>query len=285
ERRGGHALPAGLAATPRPPRRAAGAARPRRRGGAMARGPGRAAAGARRRRLDREVAGDRVARRHLLRAGPRRGRAIQPRRRPRSGRGARPRLPRAGDARRGRRPVREGRGPGTRLGRGPRAARRRLRAPRRDAGGVRGVSPRPAARPRVRLALPVRGVRRVGADVAGPLRSVPPRRVAPTCATCMTSPPHYDYARSAALYEGGLRDALHAFKFAGRRALAGPLGDLAAEQCVASLPDGIDALIPVPLARERERERGFNQATLLARRIGRRLGVPTRPSWLARIRS
>ena len=113
----------------------------------------------------------------------------------------------------------------------------------------------------------------------------PPRRVAPTCATCMTSPPHYDYARSAALYEGGLRDALHAFKFAGRRALAGPLGDLAAEQCVASLPDGIDALIPVPLARERERERGFNQATLLARRIGRRLGVPTRPSWLARIRS
>jgi len=104
------------------------------------------------------------------------------------------------------------------------------------------------------------------------------------CATCTATPPHYDYARSAAVYEGQLREALHALKFSGRRALAGPLGELAAEQCLASLPDGIEALIPVPLARERERERGFNQAALLARRIGRRLEVPTRPRWLARIR-
>jgi ComF family protein len=112
-----------------------------------------------------------------------------------------------------------------------------------------------------------------------------PRRVARTCPTCASAPPSYDYARAAALYEGGLRDALHAFKFGGRRALAGPLGDLAAEQCVGSLPDGIDALVPVPLARERERERGYNQAALLARRIGRRLAVPTRAGWLVRTRA
>jgi ComF family protein len=105
------------------------------------------------------------------------------------------------------------------------------------------------------------------------------------CATCRATPPGYDYARAAALYEGGLRDALHAFKFGGRRALAGPLGDLAAEQCVGSLPDGIDALVPVPLARERERERGFNQAALLARRIGQRLAAPTRAGWLVRTRA
>jgi ComF family protein len=105
------------------------------------------------------------------------------------------------------------------------------------------------------------------------------------CEHCAAAPPRYDYARSAAVYEGALRDALHAFKFAGRRALAAPLGDLATEQCVASLPGGIDALIPVPLAWERERERGFNQSTLLARRIARRLDAPTRPGWLGRIRS
>jgi ComF family protein len=40
----------------------------------------------------------------------------------------------------------------------------------------------------------------------------------------------------------------------------------------------------VPLSRERERERGFNQAKLLAERIGRRLRVPVRASWLARVR-
>jgi ComF family protein len=111
--------------------------------------------------------------------------------------------------------------------------------------------------------------------------SAPP----PPCAACASDPPAHDYARSAAIYEGELRDALHALKFSGRRALASPLGDLVTEQCAESLPGGIDALVPVPLARERERERGFNQSTLLARRIGRRLAVPIRPGWLARVRS
>jgi len=116
--------------------------------------------------------------------------------------------------------------------------------------------------------------------------SADPRQIAHgrSCAACEAAPPSYDYARSAAVYEGQLREALHALKFSGRRALAAPLGELAAEQCLAALPAGIDALIPVPLAPERERERGFNQAALLARRIGRRLAVPTRPRWLARIR-
>ena len=105
------------------------------------------------------------------------------------------------------------------------------------------------------------------------------------CSTCTTDPPQYDYARSAAVYEGALREALHAFKFSGKRALARPLGDLTIEQCVASLLEGIEAVIAVPLARERERERGFNQAALLAQRIAKRLGVPTRPRWLARVRA
>ena len=122
--------------------------------------------------------------------------------------------------------------------------------------------------------------------LAATLREPPPSSTPPhPCAACASDPPAYDYARAAAVYEGGLRDALHAFKFSGRRALASPLGDLATEQCAASLPGRIDALVPVPLARERERERGFNQSALLARRIGRRLAVPVRSGWLARVRS
>jgi len=140
------------------------------------------------------------------------------------------------------------------------------------------------------------------ASFAGPQRvehgregATPPREVrfserggvAPSrpCSTCMGDRPAYDYARSAAVYEGALREALHAFKFSGKRALARPLGDLAVEQCVASLLEGIEAVIAVPLARERERERGFNQAALLAQRIAKRLGLPTRPRWLARVRA
>jgi ComF family protein len=44
-------------------------------------------------------------------------------------------------------------------------------------------------------------------------------------------------------------------------------------------------LIPVPLARGRERERGFNQAELIAERLGERSGIRVRPRWLVRLRA
>jgi len=131
-----------------------------------------------------------------------------------------------------------------------------------------------------------------GCDVCGapsPLRADFARPRAPgvwrACWTCTTSPPAYDYARSAAAYEGPLREALHALKFSGKRAVARPLGDLALEQCRAFLPTGIEALVPVPLAYERERERGFNQAALIADRLARALEIPVIPGWLGRLRA
>jgi ComF family protein len=105
------------------------------------------------------------------------------------------------------------------------------------------------------------------------------------CGPCAARPARWDYARSAARYEGPLREAVHALKFGGKRALARPLGALAVEQCAGTLLPEIDALVPVPLAWERERARGFNQARLLAERVGARLGVPLRPRWLVRVRT
>jgi ComF family protein len=107
----------------------------------------------------------------------------------------------------------------------------------------------------------------------------------PRCGPCAAEPPAYEYARSAARYAGPLREALLAFKFGGRRALARPLADLAVEQCAGALRPAIAAVVPVPLAWERERARGFNQARLLAERVARRLGAPLRPRWLARVRA
>lgn len=80
-----------------------------------------------------------------------------------------------------------------------------------------------------------------------------------------------------------MREALHAFKFRGRQALAAPLGDLLVEVAARRLPDGAPALlVPVPLHPRRERERGFNQALLLARRLGRARGIPVRADALVR---
>jgi ComF family protein len=104
------------------------------------------------------------------------------------------------------------------------------------------------------------------------------------CLTCLSAPPLYDYARSAGLYAGPLRDALHAFKFREKRAMARPLAALMLEQVAAALPPDIAALVPVPLAKGRLRERGFNQAELLAERVGAALAIPVRRRWLGRVR-
>lgn len=65
--------------------------------------------------------------------------------------------------------------------------------------------------------------------------------------------------------------------------MAIPLGDLLAEAGVTLLPAGrADLLVPVPLHPRRQRERGFNQAALLAERVGRVWGRPVIASALVR---
>jgi ComF family protein len=104
------------------------------------------------------------------------------------------------------------------------------------------------------------------------------------CQSCATESPAYAWARAATAYDGVVRDALHAFKFGGKRALARPLAALIVETLGDHASDEIDALVPVPLAPARERERGFNQAELLAERLAPALDVPVE-RWLRRTRA
>jgi ComF family protein len=80
-----------------------------------------------------------------------------------------------------------------------------------------------------------------------------------------------------------LREAVHALKYEGVRALAAPLAGLlwAAWQPV-HLP--VDVVAPVPLHIKRVRQRGYNQAELLARAFCAASGLPYRPGELVRHR-
>ncbi len=93
------------------------------------------------------------------------------------------------------------------------------------------------------------------------------------CTLCQHEPPSLSAIRSAALFEGPLRPAIHALKYKGRRHLAEPLGRLMARAWPHTLFQG-DCLVPVPLHPSRERERGYNQARLLAEALGRQIGLP-----------
>lgn len=68
-------------------------------------------------------------------------------------------------------------------------------------------------------------------------------------------------------YEGALRDIIHALKYDGRRSIAGPLSALMSTHGSPVLA-GADLIVPVPLHPRRQRERGFNQADVLARGLG-----------------
>lgn len=100
------------------------------------------------------------------------------------------------------------------------------------------------------------------------------------CVDCRGESPPYDAARSAGIYEGALRHAIHLLKYSLIRALADPLGDFIAETVAPPFP--VDMLIPVPLYPARQRMRGFNQAELLAERVAARWGVSVETSLLFR---
>ena len=76
-----------------------------------------------------------------------------------------------------------------------------------------------------------------------------------------------DWACAVGLYEGRLRDIIHALKYEGRRSIGKPLGGLMRARGGALLRDAA-VVVPVPLHPRRQRDRGFNQADDLARQLG-----------------
>ncbi len=105
-----------------------------------------------------------------------------------------------------------------------------------------------------------------------------------TCVPCRRRRTSFVCARAAGIYDGALREAVHALKFGGCRAMARPLGEMVAEVVASDARMRADVVVPVPLHRRRLRERGFNQAELLADEVARRLGLPSRPGALERVR-
>lgn len=75
-------------------------------------------------------------------------------------------------------------------------------------------------------------------------------------------------------FAGPLRNAIHHFKYQGRTSLAQDLGELVGRIIVTAELPPCAAIVPVPLHPQRETERGFNQAALLAQVVSAALHVP-----------
>lgn len=103
------------------------------------------------------------------------------------------------------------------------------------------------------------------------------------CGTCRIKPPAFTQTWSLFPYQSPLKEAIILFKYRGKRSLTKPF----LQAMIPALPllPTCDVLIPVPLHRDRLREREYNQSLLLAHGLSKHLNIPLLLSCLLRSRA
>lgn len=94
------------------------------------------------------------------------------------------------------------------------------------------------------------------------------------CGACLRKPPVFDAATALLRYRAPVDYLIRRLKFSGELAVAPLLARQLAKKIAERTNTLPELLIPVPLHQGRLRERGFNQATELARLLSRRLKIP-----------
>jgi ComF family protein len=106
-----------------------------------------------------------------------------------------------------------------------------------------------------------------------------------TCPDCRENRSRLEKVRSVYAFGGTLQEAVLRLKLFHKTRLAAFFAERIAE---ADLPGlnlrDADLLVPVPLHRGRQADRGFNQSQLIARRLSRLVDIPLAPYHLKRIR-
>ena len=108
------------------------------------------------------------------------------------------------------------------------------------------------------------------------------------CGQCLNAPPAFDATIAAFSYAFPIDRLIHSFKYQGRLALAEWCADAVLarrERAGAGIASRPQRLIALPLAVERQRERGYNQAQEIARTISARTGIPLLSRALLRVRA
>lgn len=106
------------------------------------------------------------------------------------------------------------------------------------------------------------------------------------CTTCDFLPPAVRSLRSAYVLEGPAHRMVHGLKYGGWHSLAAPMGSrMAAVDLGAEAEEELRVVAPVPLSPVRQRQRGYNQAALLAEQVARLRELQYVPELLLRQRS
>jgi ComF family protein len=103
------------------------------------------------------------------------------------------------------------------------------------------------------------------------------------CPSCWQRPTEIDGIRSSFRFDEVVRKSIHELKYRNLKAISPCLAELLADYLRENPLPG-EALVSVPLHPRRLRERGYNQSDLLARELGKRIGLPVIKDCLIRIK-
>lgn len=97
-----------------------------------------------------------------------------------------------------------------------------------------------------------------------------PSKDSKICGACLANPPAFSRTQVGFYFDNELVDLLYGLKYNGNPAYARILGELLAERIDKK---GVEAIIAVPLFDQRYKDRGFNQAQLIAETVAKELNV------------
>lgn len=106
------------------------------------------------------------------------------------------------------------------------------------------------------------------------------------CHDCANSQVSYEQGKNVWLHKGPVRWSIYQFKYHNRRVY----GEFYAQELYRlygkQLKDwGIQVIIPVPLHKKRKRKRGYNQAEIIAKHLGKLSGLPVETKAVIRVQN
>lgn len=104
------------------------------------------------------------------------------------------------------------------------------------------------------------------------------------CRDCRMLPKHYIRGYPAVIYTDKIQSAIYGLKYKNRRDYAEFLGECILQRHGKELKAlKVDGMVPVPIHKRKWRQRGYNQAELIAGVLAKRLDIPLYKDYLIRV--
>jgi len=118
-------------------------------------------------------------------------------------------------------------------------------------------------------------------------RSIHNKEASIICGECISAPPPFTTTVASFRYEAPVDKAIHILKYNHKQYFATPFAYFLATKIHQSYQDNNlpSCLIPVPMHRSKLKERGFNQAQLISKKLSQLLSIPSNSSTLKKVKS